>query len=97
MSRQPLFVPAGLIQPSRVIAEVRCSEAESGTLTRELEPSKASALPYFPFTQLVLAAVPFWLLPYASATADPVPSSNAYAATGVGADDDGVVAVAVLE
>src|SRR6187399_2848110 len=72
----------GLTQASSVIAAVRCSEALSGTVTRELVPLKLSALPYLPVVaQVVLAAVPVLPLPEASLIVVPAPSSNPYAAT----------------
>ena len=45
----------------------------------------------------MFATVPLLPFPDASATVVPDPSSNAYAATGVGPLGTGVVAVAVLE
>ena len=76
---------------------VRCSDAESGIVTRELEPLKLSALPYFPTAaQVVFETVPLLPFPEASATVVPEPSSNAYAATGVGAAAAWVVALTVL-
>jgi hypothetical protein len=41
----------------------------------------ASALPYLPLLQVVLASVPVFPFPDRSVTVEPVPSSNAYAAT----------------
>ena len=87
----------GSTHASNVIALVRCSEAESGIVTRELDPLKLNAPPYLPATQVAFAIVPLLPFPDASATVVPDPSSNAYAATGVGPLATGVVAVAVLE
>ena len=67
-------------------------------MTRELPPLKLSAFPYLPeLAQVVLAAVPVLPVPEASVTVVPVPSSNAYAATGAGPEaGGGVVAAAML-
>ena len=76
---------AGSTHASNVIALDRCNEAESGTVTRELDPLKLSAPPYLPVaTQVAFAIVPLLPFPDASATVDPDPSSNAYAATSPG-------------
>src|ERR1700704_4265331 len=98
-SRQALVTVGGFTQASSVIAFVRCNEAASGIDTRELDPLKLNALPYFPNTQLVFATVPLLLFPDRSATVVPAPASNEYAATklDVGAGVVPVpVAVAVL-
>ncbi len=72
---------AGFTHASSVIALDRCSEAESGTVTRELVPLKLNARPYLPATQAVFATDPLLPLPDASDTVDPDPSSNPNAAT----------------
>src|SRR5207237_7485923 len=66
-----------------VIALVRWSDAESGTVTQLLllEASKLSAPPYFPAAQAAPVIVPVLPFPERSVTAVPAPSSNAYAAT----------------
>jgi hypothetical protein len=95
-SRHPPTVD-GFTHASSVIARLSWSEALSGTVTRELPPSKLSASPYLPaLTRLVFTAVPEFPFPDASATVDPDPSSNPNAATGVGPVAAGVVALAVL-
>ncbi len=72
----------GLTHASSVIAPVRCNDALSATVTRELLPLKLSAWPYFPVAaHVVFAVVPVLPLPDASATVVPDPSSNPYAAT----------------
>ena len=75
----------GLTQASRVIAVVSCSDAELGTVTRELVPLNVRALPYLPAAaHVVFATVPVPPPPDASATLIPDPSSNANAATSPG-------------
>ncbi len=97
-SRQALLTAVGSTQASSVMAVVRRSEAASATVTRELAPLKSSAGPYRPVdTRVVPAAVPVLPFPDASTTVVPDTSSNANAATGVGAEAPGVAAVAVFE
>src|SRR5512135_1695541 len=60
---------------------VRCSEAESGMVTRALVPLNTSALPDLPaLVHVAFAIVPVFPFPDASATVVPVPSLNEYAA-----------------
>ena len=67
-------------------------------MTSALVPLNSSALPYLPVAvQVVFATVPLFPFPDASATVDPDPSSNAYAATRPGRSRRGVVALAVFE
>jgi hypothetical protein len=55
----------------------RCSEAESGMLTRALVPLKESAFPYLPLVvQVAPLIVPVLALPDASTTVVPEPSSK---------------------
>src|SRR5437773_3760937 len=88
----------GFTQASSVMPLVRCSEAESGTLTREFVPLKRSALPYLPaVVQVAFEIVPVLPLPEESATVVPLPSSKPYADTRPGATVACVVALAGLE
>src|SRR5215468_8255924 len=87
----------GLTHASSVAPPDRCSDAASGTVTNALVPLNCSAFPYFPAAaQVAFAIVPRFPFPDASATVDPDPSSNPYAATSPD-DPAGVVALAVLE
>src|SRR5258706_14502960 len=82
MARQPVGATLGHTHASSVIAFVRSSDAESGTVTRALVPLKLSALPNLPERVRVAAVmVPVLVLPDASVTVDPLLSSNPYAAT----------------
>ena len=64
----------GLTHASSVIPVLSCSEAELGTVTRELVPLKLSALPYLPVAaQVVFASVPLLPFPDRSATDRPRP------------------------
>ena len=72
---------AGSTHASNVIALLRCSEAESGIVTRELDPLKLNAPPYLPATQVAFAIVPLLPFPDESCRTVPAPSLNAYAAT----------------
>ena len=81
-SRHLLVVAVGFTHASSVIAEVNCSDAEFGTLTRALVPLKESAPPYLPdVDHVVLDVVPLLPVPEASPTVVPLPSLNEYAAT----------------
>src|SRR5450755_1250797 len=84
----------GLTHASSVIPLERCNEAESGIVTSALVPLNRNAPPYLPdaqaeerrrhlpdVTQVALLIVPLLPFPDASATVDPDPSSNPYAAT----------------
>src|SRR2546423_14947710 len=73
----------GLTHASSVIPFVRSSELASGTVTRLLVPSKATAAPYLPVADHVAVALsePALPLPEESAAAVPVPSPKEYAAT----------------
>jgi hypothetical protein len=72
----------GSTQASNVIPLVRCNEAASGIVTRELEPLKLNADPYFPpVLQVAFATVPLFPFPDPSVSVDPDPSSNEYDAT----------------
>src|SRR5207244_6291817 len=61
--------------------ELRSSEGLSLIATQALVPLNESALPLWPAAHAAFAIVPLFPLPDASATVDPVPSSNEYAAT----------------
>src|SRR5215218_8942843 len=87
---------AGLIHASIVMAEVRSRELESLTVTQLPTPSKDSALPKMPFVQAAPRIVPALPPPEASATDDPVPSLNPYAATRPDALVTGRMTVTVL-
>src|SRR5215470_1911080 len=87
----------GFTHASRVIPVVRCKEAESLIVTRELVPLNTSAFPYFPpVVHVVFDNVPLLPLPEMSFTTVPVSSSKLYAATRPEIVAR-VVAVAVLE
>ena len=59
------------------MAAAKSSEVESATVTQLLTPLNDNALPNFPAVdQVVLATVPAFPLPEASATVEPVPSSK---------------------
>jgi hypothetical protein len=79
--RQPPFA-VGYTQASIVIPVVRSSVAASATVTRSLTPSNESAFPKRPADVQVDPLIePALLLPDASPTVGPVPSSKPYAAT----------------
>src|SRR5262245_50493472 len=84
-SRQAPVTAVGLTQASRVMAVLRCRDAESLMFTRALLPLNDRASPYRPAAHVALLIVPVLPLPEASATAVPVPSLNEYAATRAGA------------
>src|SRR5437016_5178162 len=79
-ARQPLML-AGLTHASSVMPEVRSREGLSPIVTQLLVPLNESALPAWPAAHVAFAIVPLFPLPDASATMEPVPSSNEYAAT----------------
>src|SRR5678815_5940742 len=91
---QPLCAAVGMTQASSVM-RVSASELELLTTTTLVVPLKLSAPPYLPATQVAPLIVPVFALPEASATAVPVPSLNAYAATSP--VEAAVVALATLE
>ena len=67
---------------SRVIAVVRCNEAESLISTHAFVPLNTSAWPYLPaVVHVAFAMVPVFPVLDASETVVPVPSLNEYAAT----------------
>src|SRR5579872_2082746 len=81
-SRQALLTVDGFTQASRVMALVKCREAESGMVTRAVVPLKTRALPYLPVAvQVAFEIVPVLPLPEASVTVVPEPSSKEYAPT----------------
>jgi len=81
-SRQLPFTVDGSTQASNVIAVAKCNDAESGTFTRALDPLNCNAFPNFPAaTHVAPETDPVFPFPDASATDDPDPSSNPYAAT----------------
>src|SRR6476646_901044 len=72
----------GLTQASSVMPLVRCSDVESGIVTRELVPLNDSAPPNLPAVdQVVFETVPLFPFPDESATVAPEPSLKEYAAT----------------
>jgi hypothetical protein len=83
------------------MAPRRCREALSGTMTELLPPLNDTAFPNLPCpapAQDAFDNVPALPLPEASATVEPLPPSNPYAATNPAPDDDGAtVAVAWFE
>jgi hypothetical protein len=77
MSLHNPLITVGNTHASSVIAVVRCSDTESGTVTRELDPLNDSAFPYLPeVVQVVFAAVPLFPFPEASLIIAPMPSSK---------------------
>jgi len=75
----------GLTHTSSVIAVVKCNDGASGIVTSDALPSNASAPPYLPaLVQVARMTFPVLPVPDTSATLVPLPSLNAYAATGVG-------------
>src|SRR5215831_899353 len=87
-SLQALPTRTGFTHASNVIPVLKCNDAESFTVTSEVEPLKTSALPYLPFVvQFAVLKVPRLVFPDESATFVPVPSSNEYEAMrpGIGA------------
>src|SRR5438309_1554094 len=80
--RQFVSTALGFTHASSVIPFARSSEGASGTVTQLLLPLNASAPPKRPpLDQAVFETVPLFPCPDASATVEPEPSSNAYAAT----------------
>src|SRR4051812_30005905 len=74
---QAVLAAVGLTHASRVMAPVRCRDAESATVTQLLVPLKDRALPNLPAVlQVAAVIVPVFPLPEASATVVPVPSSK---------------------
>src|SRR5438309_2339442 len=72
----------GSTQASRVMPLVRCSEAASATVTREVVPLNDRALPNLPAVdQLALVIAPLLPLPERSPSTVPLPWSKLYAAT----------------
>src|SRR3954447_21657906 len=67
---------AGFTPASTVSVLARSSEAESGTETIALLPSKASAPPYLPATRVACESVPSLALPELSLTTEPDDSSK---------------------
>src|SRR6187455_679101 len=85
-SRHPTVTAVGFTQASSVRPVVGRSVAASGTVTRDVEPSNASAFPNLAdVVQLAPVMVPALAFPEASPTVIPAPSSNEYAATSDGA------------
>src|SRR3712207_6062246 len=88
----------GRTHASSVIAELRSSEAVSGTATRSFDPSNESAPPNLPVAVHVgPLSVPLFEFPLRSPSCVPLPSSNEYAATrdgggGGGGGGDAMVA-----
>src|SRR4051812_14211414 len=79
--RQPLKV-VGLTHASIVMPVVRSSEFASATVTQSLVPLNESAEPNLPPAfHVAPETVPVLLLPDASVTVVPLPSSKLYAAT----------------
>ena len=79
--RQPPIV-VGRTHASTVMPVLRSSEAVSGTVTQSLVPSNESAPLFLPdVVQVAPETAPSLPLPDASATSDPDPASNEYAAT----------------
>ena len=72
----------GFTHASNVMAEVRCSDAESATLTRALVPLNDNAPANFPLVvHVAFATVPPFPDPELSPAVVPTPSLNEYAAT----------------
>src|SRR5687767_14702087 len=80
-ARQPACGALGRIHPESVIACVRFSDADGGTLTTAPAPSKRSARPCLPFVHVAPLIAPVLRSPEESAAAGPDPASNEYAAT----------------
>jgi hypothetical protein len=78
-----LFVTAdGRTHASNVIADVKSSDAASGTVTFADVPLNDNAAPNFPDTdQVAVPIAPLLPFPDESATVDPDPSLNENAAT----------------
>src|SRR5581483_3266055 len=96
-SRHAAVTSEGFTHASRVMPVVRWRLAASGTVTRAVVPLNASPLPYLPaVVQVAFWIVPTFPRPDASLTEEPLPSSNAYAATSSAAVDC-VVALATFE
>ncbi len=74
--RQPVLT-VGITQASSVIAVDRSSEAESGTVTQSLTPSRVAAVPKRPSAQPApFASVPLLPRPEESVAVVPLPSSK---------------------
>src|SRR3954470_14783053 len=97
-SRQALDTVVGSTHASNVIAEPRCSVAESGTFTVAFVPLNDRALPYLPETvHVAFESTAVLPLPEVSATVVPEPSLNANAATSPPTVPCVVVAAATFE
>src|SRR5580765_4244363 len=82
IARQPVGATLGDTQASSVIALVRSSDAESGTVTRAVVPLKLSAPPNLPdAVRVATLIVPVFVFPDVSVTVVPLGSSKPYAAT----------------
>src|SRR5215470_4056843 len=97
MSSQPDRATDGLTQASRVIPLIKWSDGASLIVTRDVAPSKTSALPYLPAAVHVAPViVPVLPCPEPSPTVVPEPSLNENAAIRLGLIA-GVVTLAGLE
>src|SRR5689334_5618878 len=80
--RQLLSSALGLTQASSVMPVLRWSEVESAMLTMSWAPSKLTAPWVWPvLLQVAADSVPLLPEPESSATVEPLPASNEYAAT----------------